>query len=117
MESTKKYWLIIEPYVYINLTEENVLLYNTLDSAFIESSQIEVIDLIRELLKEENVGVIRIETKQLAEQPVIKIFIDELREKFMGDLVDQSLQMDVQSRYYLLSIIQLGQIEDAISTF
>ena len=91
MESTKKYWLIIEPYVYINLTEENVLLYNTLDSAFIESSQIEVIDLIRELLKEENVGVIRIETKQLAEQPVIKIFIDELREKFMGDLVDQSL--------------------------
>ena len=50
MESTKKYWLIIEPYVYINLTEENVLLYNTLDSAFIESSQIEVIDLIRELL-------------------------------------------------------------------
>lgn len=91
MESTKKYWLIIEPYVYINLTEENVLLYNTLDSAFIESSQIEVIDLIRELLKEENVGVIRIKTKQLAEQPVIKIFIDELREKFMGDLVDQSL--------------------------
>ena len=37
MENEQKYWFMIEPYVYIHLTENQVILYNTLDYASIES--------------------------------------------------------------------------------
>ena len=33
MENEQKYWFMIEPYVYIHLTENQVILYNTLDYA------------------------------------------------------------------------------------
>ena len=40
------WWFTIEPYVYIGLTSECVLLYNTLDGEYIESNKVEIIQLL-----------------------------------------------------------------------
>ena len=91
MENEQKYWFMIEPYVYIHLTENQVILYNTLDYASIESSRMEVVGLMRELLREENVGVVSLDASYMERSVPIKSFVEEIREKFMGDIVDQAL--------------------------
>ena len=40
-KAEKDYWFTIEPYVYVGLTNQCVLLYNTLDGETIESDQVE----------------------------------------------------------------------------
>lgn len=89
MENTNKYWFTIEPYVYINQVKQRVLLYNTLDGVTIESEEADVVTLIREVLRKENVGVVELEKSQL-EKPAIKAFVEELRDKYMGDFINQN---------------------------
>lgn len=89
-ETITEYWFTIEPYVYIGLTSKCVLLYNTLDSVAIESDKSEVIELLQETLQKENYGVIILSEKRLQNQS-INAFITELREKYMGDIIDATL--------------------------
>lgn len=89
-ETVTEYWFTIEPYVYIGLTNKCVLLYNTLDSATIESDKSEVIELLQETLQKENYGVILLSEKRLQNKN-INAFITELREKYMGDIIDATL--------------------------
>lgn len=90
MKRMEKYWLMIEPYVYINIAEEGLLLYNTLDGVTIESKESEIMALVRELLSEENVGVVELDASSL-DRMAIQSFVQELREKYVGDVIDQSL--------------------------
>lgn len=90
MKTTTNYWFLIESYVYINIANGSALLYNTLDGVALESSQIEIIDLLEEILLEENCGVILLKNEHL-EQPVIFDFIKKLRENYMGDIIDVNL--------------------------
>ena len=85
-----KFWLIMEPYVYANMARDRILLYNTLDGNRIESSQPIVAKLLRKLFRENNVGVIEINDIQLKESSV-RYFVEELRDKYMGDLIEASL--------------------------
>ncbi len=87
------YWLTIEPYVYVSITKKNVLLYNTLDGETIESNEIEVIELLQEVLKKENYGVISLSAKRLQNKN-INVFIKELRERYMGDIIDIALSKE-----------------------
>lgn len=84
------YWFTIEPYVYVSLADRDVLLYNTLDGNFIESSELVIVELIRETLKKENCGVSLL-TAERKKQEVVADFIKELRKKFMGDVIDVNL--------------------------
>ena len=90
METTIDYWFTIEPYVFVGLTNQCVLLYNTLDGVTIESDKEEVIELLREILQPENCGVVLIANERY-KQKAINDFIRELREKYMGDLIDITL--------------------------
>lgn len=87
MKTTSDYWFTIEPYVYINIVDKCALLYNTLDGVCIESNQPEVISLLQEVLQEENCGVTLLNSERF-QQPEIYKFVDELREKYMGDVID-----------------------------
>ena len=87
---TTDYWFTIEPYVYISLTNKKVLLYNTLDRMTIESEQIEVIELLRGIIRKENCGVVLLKYEQY-KQKIINDFIREIRNKYMGDIIDVSL--------------------------
>lgn len=90
MKTTTDYWFTIEPYVFVNLTNTCALLYNTLDGVTFQSDKVEVIKLLRETIQKENCGVVLL-TGERYEQKNINGFIRELREKYMGDLIDVSL--------------------------
>ena len=84
------YWFTIEPYVFIRLTNRCVLLYNTLDGVSLESDKDEVIELLSKTLQEDNCGVVLLTNEQF-KQKETNSFIRDLREKFMGDIIDVAL--------------------------
>lgn len=84
------YWFVIEPFVFVSCINEGVLLYNTLDGTVVTSDKSEVISLIKETLQESNSGVLLLENSRY-EQKNIYDFIKEIREKYMGDIIDISL--------------------------
>ena len=90
MKTTSDYWFTIEPYVFVGLTNKRVLLYNTLDGVIIESDKGEVVELLRETLQVENCGVVLL-TNERYKQKNVNGFIRELREKYMGDVIDVAL--------------------------
>jgi len=90
MQTSIEYWFAIEPYVFVGIANQCVLLYNTLDGATIESDKIEVIELLQETLKEENCGVVLL-TNERYKQKNINGFIRELRYNYMGDVIDVTL--------------------------
>lgn len=106
---TKNYWFKIEPYVHVSMTDNTVLLYNTLDGVFIETDKIEVIELLKETLQKENCGVVLL-TSERYQQQVISDFISELRERYMGDVIDVDLSIGkpVQLLPYFNSSDTLG---------
>ena len=89
-EITTDYWFTIEPYVFISIVNNSLLLYNTLDGKTIESDKADVIELLGEILKKENCGVALLK-KEVYKHDDINAFVSELREKFMGDVIDVSL--------------------------
>jgi pseudo-rSAM protein len=90
MKTVVDYWFTIEPYVFIGLTDKCVLLYNTLDGVTLESDQKEVRKLLREMLQEENCGVVLL-TNERYKQKDVNGFIRELRKKYMGDIIEVPL--------------------------
>lgn len=90
MQTAINYWFTIEPYVFVGLTNQSALLYNTLDRVSIESDSEEVINLLRETLQVENNGVVLL-TNERYKQKGINDFIFKLRNNFMGDIINVSL--------------------------
>lgn len=89
-KETTNYWFKIEPYVHISIVNSNVLLYNTFDGSFIESKDIEIVKLLKEMLLKENCGVVLL-TAERYNLDNIRKFIMELRVKYMGDIIDIEL--------------------------
>lgn len=89
-KTVTNYWFTIEPYTYVSIKNNFALLYNTLDGIIIESDNKEVIKLLQEILLKENCGVVLL-TNERYSKKAINIFIHELREKFMGDVIDVTL--------------------------
>lgn len=90
MKNVSDYWFTIEPYVFVDIKSKHVLLYNTLDGVTIESTNEKIVELLQETLQEENCGVALL-THERYRQEEICCFVDELREKFMGDVINISL--------------------------
>lgn len=88
--SATDYWFTIEPFVFVGITNKHALLYNTLDGATIESGKTEVINLLRKTLQKENNGVVALASESYHNED-INAFIRELREKYMGDVIDMAL--------------------------
>jgi pseudo-rSAM protein len=86
----KKYWFTIEPYVYAIFTDSSVLLYNTLDGNTIKTNKKAILKLLSEIYLDNNCGVVMVNQEQV-DQSEINAFIQELRKKYMGDIIDVSL--------------------------
>ena len=84
----KKYWLYLEPYIYKSLIDDSVFLYNTLDGTSIESISPNVCKVISQI-RESTSGVIELSQSQIEEND-IKPFVIQLRNRFMGDIIDTS---------------------------
>lgn len=88
--SLTDYWFKIEPYVHISIANNSALLYNTLDGIFIEICNSNVVELLEEILQKENCGVVLLTSERYHQRDIFD-FINELREKYMGDIIDISL--------------------------
>ncbi len=89
MNTMKKYWFFIEPYVYISFVDNAVFLYNTLDGQYVESVDPVIYDMILDIRNKPE-GVIVLNQEQL-EKSKISSFIQQIRDYFMGDLIDISI--------------------------
>ncbi len=90
MKSVIDYWFTIEPYMFVSITDQCALLYNTLDGVTLESNKTQVIELLRETLQQENCGVVLL-TNERYKQKHISDFIRDLRNNYMGDIIDVAL--------------------------
>ncbi|GET47033.1 TIGR04150 pseudo-rSAM protein [Capnocytophaga felis] len=90
IDINQNYWLTVEPYVYINFTQNSVLLYNTLDAAYTESTNPLIVELMRQICVKENCGVCLLTSKNLTNDDV-RSFIIDIREKFIGDILPVAL--------------------------
>ena len=76
--------------MHVGLTRQHALLYNTLDGETIESNKAEIIELLRKTTQKKNCGVSLLRHGEY-EQKDINAFIQEMREKYMGDIIDVAL--------------------------
>lgn len=87
----KKYWLLLESYVFVWRNDDTVLLYNTLSGKHLRVTvSTELQKIITGLLDEENLYCIELTEDDLA-CTTIKSFVESLRLHYMGDLYPQSL--------------------------
>jgi len=85
-----QYWLYIDPYVHISIKKNAVLFYNTYNGKILEyNSSSEVFKLARQLKSPRNLRLILLKESDLELTP-IKEFVDQIREHFMGDVIDVS---------------------------
>jgi len=89
---TKKYWLVIEPYVHISLKKDKVLFYNTLNGSYLlYYKPFELLQLVKKLISKKNLLVVPVRQEELESKQWLKDFVADIRENFIGDVVPQSL--------------------------
>ena len=105
-ENKRKYWLIIENYVHISIKKKNVLLYNTITGKFlIYRNQKKILELVQKIVSNLNQYVIKLDLKEL-DSIEINNFVNELREKFMGDIIGTHLSNKKPLAFYPILNIQ-----------
>ena len=83
-------WFFFEPYVYVNVVNNKALLYNTLDGNYLVYDDKNVVGLIQDTLDERNHGVVLL-NNHVMEMPAVRVFLNEIRNFFMADIIDVSL--------------------------
>ena len=84
----KKYWFYIDTYVHLFLKNDSLLLYNSYTGKILEyKGNADIIKLAKRLLAPRNLQVIPLAASDL-DQPAIGGFVSDIRENFMGDLLD-----------------------------
>lgn len=88
--SDKSYWFYLEPYVYISIKGNHILLYSTLNAKALEyKSQPKIVELISKLQLRKNLLVVQISEKELR-SPAISNFIAQIRYSYFGDIIEAS---------------------------
>lgn len=87
----KRYWFLLEAYVFIWTNKSHIMCYNALSGKHcIFLIRKEIYRIVEQLLMEENAYCIELTEKDM-HHPNVESFIKTLRDMFMGDLYDQSL--------------------------
>lgn len=79
-------WFYLEPYVYLETVPDKALLLNILDRKSIRTSVPEFVNLLARLRRPASGGVVKVGPR-LAASPLFQSFLQEVRTKFMGDLL------------------------------
>lgn len=86
-DTNTNYWLTIEPYTYVYICNNEVVLFNTLNGALLEYSNAEIIKLLEEVLSGDNLSVSLLKGDMLNNSDIFH-FVCDIRENFMGDIID-----------------------------
>ena len=83
----KEYWFSLKSHIYVEFKSDNILLYNTKNGGYKDVISKEAIDLISQLYKPENLGVVKID-KKMQLKTGIMTFVEEIVRQKMGDITD-----------------------------
>ena len=87
----KHQWLFLEPYTHLLRRNGSVLLYNSVSREVLEYTNSDAIDELAGKLEDPSNGyVIPISADQLTKEEIAN-FVSQLRQTFMGDLLDSTL--------------------------
>jgi pseudo-rSAM protein len=103
-----KHYFYFEYYTYIKINGTSVFLLNTLDSQRIISNDKRIISLIESLLGKKN-NVLEIDFDNVYTDDIYQLFFDEIRNKYMGDLIAVGLSKSEPVNFY-----PIGKIENNI---
>jgi pseudo-rSAM protein len=88
---SQSYWFYLESFVYITIKGNDLLLYNTLTGKFLSYiNKPRLIEFILELDRKENLYALNVSREFLKEND-LEDFVENVKEYFMGDLIDVSL--------------------------
>lgn len=102
------YYFYLESYTYVKSNETSVILLNTLDNQKIISMDQRIVELIKRLSCKKN-NVQKIDFDRIYTDDVYQLFFEEVRDKFMGDLIAVHLSNHEPVNFY-----PIGKIEDNI---
>ena len=87
----KKYWLYLEPYTFVFEGRQGAIVYNSINGESIKvSNTSNLLGIIEELNGLGSGYCILLEEEQLNQEDVFS-FVNDIREKFLGDIVDISV--------------------------
>jgi pseudo-rSAM protein len=98
------YWLILKPHIYVDFKEDGILLYNTKDGGCIETREPEAIQLISDIYKSDNLGVVCLDENR---QSQLHDFVKELMDKQMANI--EKIRNEEDKPINLLPILNLQQ--------
>lgn len=104
----KKYWLLLESYVFIWADDKEILIYNALSGfGFTIINHGKLVPIVKGLLDISNLYCIELSEEDMNFEEVTQ-FISLLRDKYCGDLIEQ----DISSKKPIVIIPQLNINED-----
>jgi pseudo-rSAM protein len=86
----EKYWLILEPYVFIKVTSVSAIAYNTLNYKYYETDNEDVVAIFNALNDDDNCYVVSITTETIKNSNV-NAFITWLKSSFSGDCISNKI--------------------------
>ncbi len=86
MEALSNNWLYIEPYVHLEIVENEILLFNTLNNSLAIFSEKVCYKLFKEIQKQNNLRVISL-TDNLINKPKIISMLQTILKNYMGDIL------------------------------
>ena len=110
MKQIKGYWLFFEPYVHVALKRTSVLLYNTINGERVKVIEPELIKLVYGTQHYLNQGVVFL-SHTLYEQKTVFQFINEIREKYIGDVIDISLMPEKPIQFIPIPYLMKGTVK------
>jgi len=110
MKNGKGYWLYFEPYVHISLKKSAVMLYNTINGERVETEDLDIIQLVYATQHYLNQGVVFLETT-MYEQTTVYNFVHEIREKYIGDVIDVALMPEKPIQFIPIPNLFTGTVK------
>jgi pseudo-rSAM protein len=110
MKNKKGYWLYFEPYVHISLKKTSALLYNTINGERVKVLKPGLLKLVYATQHYMNQGVVFL-PHILYEEIAVLNFVHEIREKFIGDIIDISLMPEKPIQFIPIPNLLRGTVK------
>jgi len=104
------FWFYLEPFVHTAINGDKALVYNTINGEKIELSNPFLIKLIKDTQYYKNQGVVYL-SKSIYNQQYMMEFVEELRTKFIGNIIDVNLMPDKPIQFIPIPKIYRGTVK------
>ena len=112
----KSFWFYIESYVHVFRKSNDILLYNALNGDTLEyRNKPAVARFAKRVCSDKHSLVLRVTQYYLSKHPEIADFIKDVRDKFMGDIVDTAVVR--QKPFQMMPILNIQKDLNRVKKF